>query len=289
MAIVTDAVPPARRGRAMGAVMGAFAVASVLGVPVGLELARLGGWRMPFLTVAALGAVVIAIATRLLPAQRAHLALDRIGRPAPFREVLSRPVVQLSLSCTAVAIIANFALIPNLSTYFQLNLGYPREQLSLLYMVGGVVSFATLRLAGRLVDRHGSPIVAAGGGLGFIVVLVIGFIHPVAWVPVLPIFVGFMVSGSFRNVSMQALSSRVPGPGERARFLSAQSAVQHLAASAGAIAGSRLLDERAGGALIGMERLAWFAIATAILLPILLVLVHRRVRAAELADPPGTG
>lgn len=287
MAIVTDAVPAARRGRAMGSVMGAFSVASVLGVPAGLELARVGGWRMPFLTVAALGAVVIAVATRLLPPQRAHLAREGLGPPAPFRQVLRRPVVQLSLSCTAVAIIANFALIPNLSTYFQLNRGYPREYLSLLYMVGGAVSFATLRLAGRLVDRHGSPIVAAGGSLGFILVLLVGFIHPVAWVPVMAIFVGFMVSGSFRNVPVQALSSRVPGPGERARFLSAQSAVQHLAASAGAIAGSRLLEERAGGALIGMERLAWYAIATAILLPVLLTLVYRRVRAAESAGPPG--
>src|SRR5687768_14246673 len=33
LAIVSDVVPPERRGRAMGAVMGAFAVASVLGVP----------------------------------------------------------------------------------------------------------------------------------------------------------------------------------------------------------------------------------------------------------------
>jgi hypothetical protein len=33
----------------MGAVMGAFSLASVLGVPASLELARLGGWRFPFL------------------------------------------------------------------------------------------------------------------------------------------------------------------------------------------------------------------------------------------------
>ena len=40
LSIVADVVPPERRGRAMGAVMGAFSVASVLGVPAGLELAR---------------------------------------------------------------------------------------------------------------------------------------------------------------------------------------------------------------------------------------------------------
>ena len=37
--------------------MGAFSVASVFGVPTGLYLAEHGGWRMPFLGVAAMGLV----------------------------------------------------------------------------------------------------------------------------------------------------------------------------------------------------------------------------------------
>ncbi len=41
LAIISDVVAPERRGRAMGAVMGGFAAASVLGVPAGLELARM--------------------------------------------------------------------------------------------------------------------------------------------------------------------------------------------------------------------------------------------------------
>ena len=61
LSIIADVVPPARRGRAMGAVMGAFSIASVLGVPLGLWLARLGGWRMPFLVVAGFGVVVGAV------------------------------------------------------------------------------------------------------------------------------------------------------------------------------------------------------------------------------------
>ena len=104
LAIVSDAVPAERRGRAMGAVMGAFSVASVLGVPAGLELARLGGWRMPFFTVAALGAVVAAGAVTLLPPQTGHLVDGRRAAPTPFRErCCGRPVVLLSLSATAVA------------------------------------------------------------------------------------------------------------------------------------------------------------------------------------------
>src|SRR5688500_6667798 len=39
LAILADVVPPERRGRAMGFVMGAFSIASILGVPAGLEMA----------------------------------------------------------------------------------------------------------------------------------------------------------------------------------------------------------------------------------------------------------
>jgi len=285
LAIVSDAVPPERRGRAMGAVMGAFAVASVLGVPAGLELARLGGWRMPFFTVAALGAAVAAAAVMMLPPQTAHLAAGRRAAPTPFREVLRRPVVLLSLSASAVGLIAIFALIPNLSAYFQFNRGYPRDELGLLYMVGGALSFGTMRLAGWLTDRHGSPAVAAGSSIGFIAVLIAGFAHPVTSIPVMVIFVGFMIANGFRAVPMQALSSRVPEPRERARFMSAQSAVQHLASAAGAMIGTQLLTEQTGGALVGIEDLAWFAVGTSLVLPGLLYAVDRLVRARATRPP----
>lgn len=279
LAIVSDAIPPERRGRAMGAVMSAFSVASVLGVPAGLELARIGGWRAPFFTVAALGAVVTSAAVAMLPPQTAHLTAERRASPTPFRDVLRRPVVLLSLSATAVGMIGNFSLIPNLSAYFQLNRGYPRDELGILYLVGGVISFGTMRLAGWLTDRYGSPGVATGGALFFSTVLVTGFAHPITAIPVMVIFVGFMISNSFRFVPMQTLSSRVPEPRERARFMSAQSAVQHLASSVGAMVGAQFLTEQAGGALVGIDELAWFTVGMTLLLPCILFSVDRLVRA----------
>jgi predicted MFS family arabinose efflux permease len=94
-----------------------------------------------------------------------------------------------------------------------------------------------------------------------------------------------MVSGSFRFVPWQALSSRVPGPGERARYMSAVSAVQHLASAAGAMIGAQVLTEQPDGSLRGMDELAWFAVATAAVLPVLIYMVDRLVRAGE----PGAG
>jgi predicted MFS family arabinose efflux permease len=197
----------------------------------------------------------------------------------------------MSLSCTLVAMIGNFALIPNLSAYVQLNLGYPRDKLGLLYLCGGAITFVTLRVAGFLADRIGPSRTAAIGSALFVTVLSLGFVWPIAGLPVLPMFVGFMVTGTFRVVPMQALSSRVPLPHERARFMSAQSAVQHLASAVGAMLASVMLSEAPDGKLVGIPRVALFTLCTAVLLPVLLFFVEGRVKrrdATELASVAAT-
>jgi predicted MFS family arabinose efflux permease len=131
MSILTDAVPPERRGRGMGKVMGAFSVASVIGIPAGLELARLGGWYLPFLVVAALGVLVVLAVLRWMPPIRGHLLAAGAPRTPerPLWVFLMDPLVALALAGTAVAMAGTFALISNLSAFVQFNLGYPRERL----------------------------------------------------------------------------------------------------------------------------------------------------------------
>jgi predicted MFS family arabinose efflux permease len=107
------------------------------------------------------------------------------------------------------------------------------------------------------------------------------FVFPVRDPPALALFVGFMAASSFRMVPMQALSSRVPAPWERARFMSGQSVVQHLGSAAGAFVASRMLRELPGGGLAGMGDVAWLALALAGVVPWLLWRVELRVRWAE--------
>jgi predicted MFS family arabinose efflux permease len=285
LAIVADVVPVERRGRAMGAVMGAFSVASVLGVPLGLELARLGNWQTPFFAVAGLGAVVTALALTQMPPFTAHLAAGR-RHQAGFGELLRKPTVLLALASTTLAMAGNFALIPNISAYVQINLAYPRDRLGLLYLVGGTCSFLTLRLAGKLADRAGPARAATLGSVLFVAVLAVGFIQPPTMVPVLAVFVGFMVTSSFRFVPMQALSSRVPEPAERARFMSLQSCVQHLASAIGALIAAQMLTTRPDGTLEGMPRVATFTAVLALCLPLLMFVVESRVRRRERAQEP---
>ncbi len=273
--IVSDAITADRRGRAIGAILSSFSLASVLGVPAGLELARVGGWRAPFFTLAALGAVVAAAAMSMLPPQRAHLAVQ----PTRFREMLSRPVVRLGLTGVAIGGMAHHMLAPNLSAFVQFNLGYPRDRLGLIYMTGGVFVFGTMRLVGWLADRYSAPPVVLFGTALYAAVVIFGFIQPVNAIPVLVVMVGFMISSSFRFLPMQVLLSRVPAPRERARFMALDAGVDSIAQATGAMLGAQLLSERMDGSLAGIDELAWLAIAMTFAYSAFAYAIERRVRA----------
>jgi predicted MFS family arabinose efflux permease len=264
LAVIADAVPPERRGKAIGAVMGAFSIASVLGVPAGLELARLWSFRAPFFAVGALGLLVTTVALFFMPSMRGHLEKGpNTTAPAPILNPLSK----LALLNTACVMLGVFAVVPNLSAFVQHNLGYPREHMGMLYLVGGVLSFATLRVAGWATDRWSASRVVVAGTLLHALALTLMFIYPMPWAPVLVVFSIFMMSGSTRMVPLQALASRVPQARERARFMSSQSVVQHLASAIGAIAASSILTADADGRLHRIEAVALVAMALALSVP----------------------
>lgn len=273
LAIVTDAVPPSRRGKAMGQVMAAFSVASIIGVPTGLELARHFGFRVPFFAVGALSLVVTLFATRLLPEMRDHL---RTG-PRQGGPFLSS-IAWVSLTNTAVTMLGVFSIVPNIAAFLQFNLGYPREALSTFYLVGGIASFFAMRLVGSWVDRVGAiPLILLGTAF-HVFALLTGFIHPTKSLPVLFVFTIYMLSGSVRMVPIQTLASRIPEPNARARFMSAQSSVQHLASATGAFMSSAFLRAEPSGRLIGLDRIAQLSLGLALLGPILASIVNGALR-----------
>jgi predicted MFS family arabinose efflux permease len=291
--IVADVIPTERRGKAMAAVMGAFSVAQVIGVPAGLRLARLGGWNLPFFAVAGLGFVVVILSIFCLPPMTKHMEgqthrrrslMGMIRQPRILRErvsearedfakLLDRPIVLMSYAMTATTMMSGFVLIPSISTYVQFNLGFPREHLDLCYAIAGATTIFTIRLVGTLVDRFGSFRIGSLGATMLAGVVYGGFVAarpPLPMVAVIGIFVAFMTAMSFRNVAYNTLTSKVPRPVERARFTSLQSTVQHVASTLGAFLSSLLLTTLPSKELVGMSRVATVTIGLSALVPFLL-------------------
>lgn len=286
IAIVADLVPPERRGRAMAIVMGAFSVASIFGVPAALEAAALAGWCAPFFAVAILAVLVVAFARDVLPPMGAHIASAASGPQGLTRlfGLVRRPEAALALAATGLSMVSMFAIVPNLSAYMQFNGGWPRDRLSLLYLLGGLASLSLMAVFGRVTDRLGAAPVVALSAVWVSITIGVGVVpgHPLLPVPLF--FVLFMGGSSIRGVAVSALVSRVPPPDERAGYQSAQSATQHLACAIGALASTAILHERPDGTLEGMGGLGVYTIVVTLLVPLIALAVERRVRARERAS-----
>lgn len=276
-AIVADVVEPARRGRAMGKVMGAFSIAAIVGVPFGLEMARLGDWRTPFFVTAGLGLIAALLVWRLMPSLRLHL---ESGSPRisirHLLELFCRPLNLMTYVYITIAMMASFMIIPNISAYVQYNLHYPREHLGWLYCVGGVVSFFTMRLTGRMIDRFSATATSVLSTVTYIAVLWLTFIGPYEF-PVLDFFILLMFALGMRNVSSTTLATKIPNPQERAGFMSLFSCLQGIGMASGAFLSTRMLHENADKSLSGMAELAALAAALSVCVPLLMGIVERRL------------
>ncbi|MBN8530457.1 MAG: MFS transporter, partial [Alphaproteobacteria bacterium] len=277
VSLVADYIPPERRGAAMGKVMGAFAAASVLGVPFGLELSERISWHAPFIFTAIMGAAVWVMAWKWLP-YHAPLAAPKPPREqwAQMRQLFSSKLVWASYAMMTISMTAAFMVIPNISAHLQLNLDYPREHIGLLYLCGGTVSFFGMRLAGKIMDKTSATAVCLAATAVLTPVLLTGFVFYGLPVPIVIIFMGFMLAMSARNVCAQTLSSKIPAPQLRAAFMSVQSAMTHLGGAAGSYASSLILVEQ-GRKLLHMPTVGTISLSMSLIVPFLFYYIERRL------------
>ncbi len=278
LSIVSDVVPPKRRGKAMAVVMGTFSVSSIIAIPFALELARWGTWKTPFYGIFLLGCVILFFIFFYTPSMRGHLQTKKM--PMSFFKFLQDKNYVYALLMMMTAMISTYAIIPPLSAFLQFNLGYPRASLSFLYLVGGIFSLIFIQAGGRLSDRVGALPTNCLGTIFYIVFLYDGFLHPPVS-SVLIIFVVFMSMSMFRNVAATTEASKLPPPHERAAFMSLLSGFQHIGNGLGAFIASTMLTVGANGHLVGMKWVGCLSIGMALFQPFFLALIRSSKRAAK--------
>ena len=270
LAVIADVFPPERRGEAIGKVFGAFSIASVIGVPLALEIARQFGLRAPFIAISFVAALTVIAIYRYLPPMRKHLENKAASDISLFDSLRHNPATLPALLMTATGLFGAFILIPNISAHVQQNMGYPRAWLGLLYFCGGIAALITMRFVGKISDRIGYSITSLYATIGLFFAITIGFYAQVKAVPVVIIFILFMMGMSTRNVTINALLTKIPKPNERAGFMSLVSAMQHLMTGLGALFSTLLLTETADHKLAGIDNLALismisFAVSAAVM------------------------
>ncbi len=278
-AIIGDLVPHERRGAALGKIMMGFSAASIIGVPAGLEVARIGGWNAPFIMVSLMAVAVGCLAHFKLPLLKGNVVSVKFDLSrSVFKSLLTQRTVLNSYALLFCVMMGGFLIFPNIAGFVQLNQHFPREEMGRLYFIGGICSLIVMATCGKLIDKFGSVPWFTVGSLGFLGTLYWGMYQAPPLLNAYALFIGFMLFGTLRNISTQTLSSKVPLPSERAGFMSMQSAVQHTAMSAGAIFSSRLLSSSPTGELIGIDSIVICSALLVLTALGLIVSLDQRVR-----------
>jgi len=276
VAMVGDVVPPERRGRGMAFVMSAFPVASIAGVPLGITLTNQFGWHAPFFLIATLSVPIVFAIGRFLP----HTLPATSSARSPFvqmHELLSEPIHWRSFAVTAALVAAGGCIIPFMAPSLVANVGVSDARLPWVYFFGGLATFATTPLIGRLTDRHDKFHVLAALSLpAAAAALLVTHLAPSPLPLVLVITTLFFVGMSGRFGPASTLVANAIEPRFRGGFMSLNSAVQQGGSALANLLGGLLIARDAAGRLTGYGRVGWVSVLAFVLT---LILAHR-LRAA---------
>ena len=286
LAIIGDVFPEERRGRATGILMSAFALASVLGVPIGIYFGNRYGWNAPFLILAALGAPVLIGVIIALPPLREHLKNAIHAHPlVQIRETFGHPNNQRAFALTSTLMLGAFAVVPYISIYLVANVGVLQMSLPLVYATGGLLTLLGAPIIGRLADQYGKlPVYRAVALISAILMMAVTNLPRVHLVIAVGVVGLLMLSNAGRMVAALAMITGSVEPRRRGGFMSANSCVQHLSTGLGTYLGGEILDKAADGSLLHFDKVGLIAVFSTLLS----LWLAGRVRPARVASPVAT-
>lgn len=265
--IVADTFPFERRGKAMGTLMAAFSVASVVGVPLGLYFATVYNWQFPFMIVGGLGVLIIPLVFTFIPNMVGHIQQNDT-KPNPFSVLTNilkdnNQLRALLLTCTLM--FAHFIIVPLLSPFMVANVGFTEHQLTYIYLVGGTLTIFSAPLVGRLADKFGKYKVLSV--FSFLAIFPLFFLTHIGQVPLyvaLSITAGFFVFSGGRMIPSMALVSSVVKPQHRGSFMSINSSLQQITTGMAAFIAGTIVIKSDAGPLIHYNWIGYIAICSTI-------------------------
>jgi DHA1 family inner membrane transport protein len=264
MTVIGDVFPPAKRGRALGAVISAFAVASIAGLPAGLKLAEWYGRGAPFVALAGLSVLVLVFAWAKLPPLRGHLTTDRPNRWAEFGEAIRHPDHIGAFAFTFFMVLGTFTVASFIGPYLRGENGWGEDELSQIYFAAGICTLIGMTVIGRLSDRLPRLMLFRVFGFASLVMAVVVTNLPAGplWVAALTMSM-FMVFAAGRMVPVQAMLLGVAQPKSRGAFMSVNTAVQHAATGLAPLIAGALVTKLPDGRITGYPLVGYVAAATA--------------------------
>ncbi|WP_183192934.1 MFS transporter [Brevibacillus nitrificans] len=237
---VSRLVSPDKIGSSISTLILGFSAALVLGTPIGIAISNSMGWRVIFLFLAVLGAVLLLVLIRLLPTMEG-------SPPVPFRsqlQLLLHPVLLLTFSFTLFRESGISMMNTYVSPYLVQILHYSISETGLLMLVLGLIGVLGARLGGHAADKWGTrriilfSIVVLAASFGLLPLMVTS---PIMGAAFLGVAFGtlFFVSPSIQTYLIQL------SPASADLLLSVHSSFIQLGLASGAAIGGLLIHTTA--------------------------------------------
>lgn len=264
LAIVADMFAYEKRAHAMGAVMGGFAAASIIGVPVSLNLTNFfHNWHVPFLLIGGLGAIFIPLIIKLVPRMTTHIKKNEPGKSLfdSLITVCRIPAQRSALIFSCLLMMGHFLIIPFINPYLEFNLGFSRSLTPSLYFVGGIASMIAALFLGKVADKKGKlSVFSVSVLLSLVMVLIITKMPNVPFTVVLIFFAIWFVVATGRIVTAQAMISEVVTPSQRGSFMSVNGSIQQLGSGLAALCAGAIVHTDKTGKIINYNWVGYFSI-----------------------------
>ncbi|NIJ54011.1 MFS transporter [Dyadobacter arcticus] len=286
-AIITDLFPIQVRGRVMGFVQMAFASSQVLGIPIGLYLAKEFSWHAPFLMIVGLSIVVGFFILTYMKPINAHLKLQTGGNAfAHLGKTLARPEYLQAFAATTLLATGGFMLMPFGTAYGVNNLGIREAQLPTLYMITGISMLVFSPLIGKISDKIGKYKVFLAGSIITCVMTLIYCNLSVTplWIIII-LNVSLFVGITARMISASALMTAVPEAKDRGAFMGINSSIQQIAGGIASLLAGFIVSETSTGFLENYPTLGNVVIFAVIITALLMYRIHKYVTAKLAASP----
>lgn len=281
LSIVADIFEYERRGRAMGAVVSAFAAATIFGVPISLYLTNLFrfNWHVPFLMIGSVGILIIPFIIAYVPKMVDHIKLSRPASPFAVLITVGRVRVQRSaLIFSCLLMIGHFLIIPFINPYVEFNKGFSKKMIPMIYLFGGIASMMAAFVLGRFSDKVGKlPVFLWSVFLSLFMVLIVTSLPDVHFSIVILLFAVWFILATSRALMAQAMVSEVVSSEHRGSFMSINGSIQQLGSGVAALLAGAIVVTTSSGKVLNYRYVGYLSILVLILSMIMAQLVFKKI------------
>ena len=184
---------------------------------------------------------------------------------APFARIFADGNQRAALFFTLTLMLGHFTIIPFIAPYMQINIGFTSQQISLVYLVGGLLTVVLLPLFGKLADAYGHLRVFTIASF-----FALFSIYALTNLETDSLLIGLLTTSSFfvvasgRNPPATTMITSVVRPANRGSFMSIRQSVNEAALFGSTLIAGFVITEGEGGLLVGYEYLGYFTMVMSV-------------------------